>query len=267
MAITTVDGALAGMKPPERYQKTGIATMAIGPGRYHSTFYEAGHPGAAAAPAPGVNGAALTAYAGQVPIPAASGNTHLARFSASASVACNVLLCDRLWHNSGLSVTLTTLQGITPVAIPARDKNGAALGHGVMAGLEVSTIMGAGVPVYTLTYTDQDGNTGITAALPATVAAAPVGTFQIWPLAAGDTGVRAVTGFQASATSTSGAFHIVLFRVVASIACRIANVEEAVDMLTSGFPRLYDTSVPFIIRQPSATTLTNTSGQVIYAQG
>lgn len=265
MAITTVDGALAGMKPPERYQKTGIATAAVAAGRYHSTFYEAGIPGAGSAPASGVNGEALTTLAGQIPM-TFSGNSHLARFSTATTVVSTVLLCDRLWQNSGLSMTLTTLQSITPVAIPARDRDGSTNGAGVLAGLEFVTTGGAGTPTVTLTYTDS-GGTGSNTATFVGAATSPVGTFYTWPLAAGDLGVRSVEGYQLSATWTSGSVSLVLYRVLASISCQTANVEEAVDMLTGGFVRMYDNTVPFIIRQPTATTATTSNGLFIYTQG
>jgi hypothetical protein len=38
-------------------------------------------------------------------------------------------------------------------------------------------------------------------------------------------------------------------------------------MLTSGFPRFYDDSVPFLLWQPSVTTATTMQGLVCYTQG
>lgn len=278
MAITTVSGAYAGMKPVERFMKQNTITpTAIAPDRYVSFWYVAGSPAAGAAPSPGVNGAAVTApVTGQLEFSnPASGNSYLTKFVAhrdatgTTAVEGTFILCDRIWHNSGLSVTLTTLQSITPVAIGARDSDGATAGRGVYAALEVSTIMGAGTPTYTLTYTNSAGTGSRTAVIPAVAAAAPVGTFYTWPLQAGDIGVRSVEGFQASATSTSGAFHIILFRPIVSIPCKIGIPDVGVDLLTSGFPRLYNDTVPFIIRMPVATggASVETLGAFGYAQG
>src|SRR3990167_7987623 len=101
MAITTLDGVLAGMVVPQPLLKTGIAMEAVG--KSHSHFYSVGSPGAAVAPTPGVNGAALTTYAGQIPFTnPVSGNSYLARCALTASQVCTLLVCDRLWHNSGL---------------------------------------------------------------------------------------------------------------------------------------------------------------------
>ncbi|MBF9664229.1 hypothetical protein, partial [Streptococcus pseudopneumoniae] len=86
-----------------------------------------------------------TTYAGQIPVPPASGNTHLsyAGFFSSAQGGL-VLLCDRLWHNSGFNVTLTTAQTVNSVTFPERDMDGTTNGEGVFVGVEVSGAMGAG---------------------------------------------------------------------------------------------------------------------------
>ena len=95
MAITTLDGAIAGMKPPAYFAKALSGTLVAA--RPFSPFYLAGSPGAAVAPTPGIAGVALTSYAGQIPIPAASTNTHLAHFSGVSSAQPGMLLlCDRL---------------------------------------------------------------------------------------------------------------------------------------------------------------------------
>ena len=236
MAITDQNGIIAGARPPETLLKIGAAMEAAGVG--HSYFYTAGRPGAGSAPTPGVNGAAVTgnAVAGQIPrTNPASGFAYLARLSARASSVGTLLLCDRLWHNSGLSVTSTSAQGITPATIPARDRDGTTSGEGVLAAIEWSAAGGAGTPTVTLTYTDQAGNTGNTGTFVG--ATTPVaGTFEIFSLAAGDTGVRAPTSFIQSATRTSGTMHLILFTIIASVGVSAANVESAVDALTSGFP-------------------------------
>jgi hypothetical protein len=184
----------------------------------------------------------------------------------SGTTVGTVLLCDRLWHNSGLSITSTSPQAITPIAIPARDRDGTTNGVDVMVGLEHSTTSGAGTPTCTLTYTDSGaGGPNTSTFVGATTSQA--GTFYIWPLAAGNVGVRSVEQYQQSATWTSGAIHIVLFRVLAQLDLTAANVANSIDAITGGFVRLYDNTVPFIVVIPSATTATNYSGQMIVTQG
>jgi hypothetical protein len=70
-----------------------------------------------------------------------------------------------------------------------------------------------------------------------------------------------------SATWTSGTIHVVLYRVIARLEVTAANTPNAIDALTSGFVRLYDNSVPFIVFIPSTTTTSYISWQLIYTQG
>lgn len=178
MAITTLDGAIAGMQYPREFIKAVTGTMVAG--RPHSTFYLAGIPGAAVAPAPGIGGAVLTTYSGQIPFTnPGAGNTYLARLQGQATQAGSILLCDRLWHNSGITITSTGEQTFTgSVDIPARDANGAALGHGVYGAVEVSANTGAGTPTLTLKYTNQSNTASkIATNIIPTVATSIAGTF------------------------------------------------------------------------------------------
>ena len=271
MAITTLDGAIAGFQSPRPILKIGITMSAVGAMRGYTPWYAAGNPGASTATAIGINGEAVTpalgSTGGRIPrTNPGTGNAYLGRLAVTASTAGTLWLIDRLWQNSGLVTTSTTAQAITPAALPARDAAGATNGASIMAAMEWSTAGGAGTPTVTLTYTDQDGNTGATGTL-AGVTTPPVGTFEIFTLAAGDTGIRAPTSFIQSATRTSGAMHLVLFRVLAQVEVTAANIGNAIDALTSGLPRIYDDSVLQLVWFPSATTATNFIGQYIETQG
>src|SRR5207249_2320160 len=116
MAIVTLDQLIAGMQPPEDFFKVGISMKAAG--IHYSPFYQTGRPGAAVAPTPGLAGAALTTYAGQIPFTnPGAGNSYLARLCAAVtSTAGTLILLDRLWHNSGITITTTTGQTINSVA-------------------------------------------------------------------------------------------------------------------------------------------------------
>lgn len=271
MSITSLDGAIAGMQAPQPIIKTGIATAAVGAMRGYTLWYAAGNPGASTATSVGVNGEAVTTALGSTagrirrtdPV---SGNSYLARLGISASTAGSLWLIDRVWQNSGLTVTSTSAQTITPATMASRDGAGGTNGVNIMAAIEWSATGGAGTPTVTLTYTDQDGNTGNTGALTA-VTTPPVGTFEIFTLAAGDTGVREPTSFIQSATRTSGTMHLVLFRVLAQVEVTTANIGNAIDALTSGMPRIYDGSCLQLVWFPSATTATNFIGTYTETQG
>jgi hypothetical protein len=267
MAITTLDGAIAGMQYPRIFSKAVTGTMVAG--RPHSLFYLAGMPGAATAPSPGMAGAALTSYAGQIPFSnPGSGNTYLARFQGMATIAGTLVLADRLWHNSGITVTTTTAQTVNSAAWPARDVSASTNGDGVRIGLEISTATGAGAATPTISYTDESGNAGSTGAMEVAYAASSIaGTFYPFTLAAGDTGVRSIQSVTLSVSMTSGTVHLVAYRELARLELTAANVPNAIDAITSGFPRLYDNTVPFIFFIPSTTTTSNISGHVIYTQG
>ena len=271
MAITTLDGAIAGFQAPQPFIKTGITTAAVGAMRGYTLWYAAGNPGASTATSVGINGEAVTPALGSVGgrilrTNPGSGNAHLGRLAVTASTAGTLWLIDRLWQNSGLSVTSTTAQAITPATLPSRDGAGGTNGANVLAAVEWSATGGAGTPTVTLTYTDQDGNTGATGTLTG-VTTPPIGTFEMFTLAAGDTGVRAPTSFIQNATRTSGTMHLVLFRVLAQLEVTSANIGNAIDALTSGLPRIYNDSVLQLVWFPSATTATNFIGQYLETRG
>lgn len=258
MTISSFDDAVIGIKALEFYAKAASSTLVAG--RAFSPFYTAGIPGPAVAPSPGVAGAALTSYAGQIPFPAAVGGEtiHLAKFHGFASgQGGSLLLCDRLWHNSGLSLTLTTSQTVNSATWPARDENESTNGEGVFVGVEFSANGGAGTPTLTLGYTNQAGTSGKTSNNIITTSASPLaGSFYTFGLAAGDTGIRSIQTYQQSATWTSGTIHLVAFRILEQIDLPASGAGDGVNLLTSGLKRCWDNTVPFLLFIPGATTST-----------
>lgn len=268
MAITTLDGVIAGLLPPQDFMY-GTITPEAG-GRWHSLLYDAGRPGPGVAPTPGINGEALTTYGGQIPFtnPPGGQNTYLARLEAHGSQSSKLMLYDRLWQNSGIVVTSTAAQSITPVAIPPRDRNGAALGHGVTAWLEVTTATTNGGSIWpiTLSYTNQDGTAGRTGTFESFPATAVKGTFTQCYLQAGDTGIRSVQSITLPVSMVSGAVSLVLIRMLSSISWQ-ANVGASSDVVQLGMPRMYDNSVPMLAWLPSQVSGITLNGQIIMAQG
>ena len=184
MSITTLDQADAGKTYPRIYDKTVATYNTQVANRYYSTWYLTGSPGNPGANAAGLSGAALTSpVTGQLPIPPASNNTYLHSIShrqPQSSGPGMALLVDRLWHNSGITITSTAAQTINSVTFPARDENGTTNGDGVLVGVEVSTVTGAGTPTLSMSYTNQAGTAGKTGAgIIAGVAASNLGSFYI----------------------------------------------------------------------------------------
>lgn len=267
MAITSIDGIINGMQPSQDILKIGTATVV---GRHISLFYTAGRPGTASAPTPGLAGVALTGstLAGTIPFKnPVSGDTYLARFSAGANVAGTLILCDRLWHNSGIVVTVNTAQTINSVVQPPRDINESVSGESVMIGVEVKTVMGAGTPTFTMNYTNSNGVTGRTITTAAQPTTLPANSFIPIELAAGDKGVQSIQTWTQSATMTSGAYHLVAYRQLARLDCTLAGLGASIDSITSGFPEIFDNSALFLLWLPATTTAPVISGQFIYTQG
>jgi hypothetical protein len=270
VAITTLDGALAGMQTPRHFAKAVTPTLVAG--KPQSLWALAGAPGAGSFDTT-LNGVVLSSssamVAGQLPhVDPVSGNAYLARLQAAASQAGVLLLCDRLWHNGGFTITSTSAQAITSPAFPARDAAGSTNGDGVLIGLEVSAAAGAAAPTLTLAYTNQAGTASRSATnLDATANSPAAGSFFRLGLQAGDTGVRSVQSLTLSASWLSGTINLVAYRVLAALELTGANVTNAIDGITGGFPRLYNGVVPYLIFIPSTTTASNVSGTFVETQG
>lgn len=267
MAITTLDGIIAGMQQPEEILKVG--TLMEAAGVLHSHFYAPGRPGAAAVSITGLSGEALTSYPGQIPFSnPVSGNSYIARFQMSSTIAGSFLLADRLWHNSGILVTTLTEQTVNSVVFPARDKFGTINGNGIMVALEVTvaTSNAAAVTTISMRYLNQNGIENI-ATIPSFPATATIGSFIPFTLVAGDTGVKQVLAITLGTSLIGGNVGLVAYRTLTSVDILLANLGQAVDALQSGFVRLYDNTVPFILQLPTTTTATTLRGQLIVTQG
>lgn len=262
-----VNTILAGFKAPVPIAKAGIATAAVGSLRGYNLRYANGNPGTYAAPSSGINGAAVTGNAGLTRTdPSGAVKAYAAGLNIAASTAGTMWLIDRLWHNSGLVVTQTTAQTITPAALPARDLDGATAGRGVMAAMEWSATGGAGTPTVTLTYTNSASVASRTAVMTG-VATPPVGTFEIFAsTSSGDLGIQSVQSFIQSATRTSGTMHLVLFKPLLVVQCVAAGIPGIVDSLTGGRPELFNGSSLEMVWFPSVTTATGFFGSYTETQ-
>lgn len=271
MAISTLDGIIAGMLPPQGLFKT--SQTAEGAGMWHSLWKATALPTAGANPPAASAGSGYTptnSTAGAIPFTnPVSGNTYLARASIAGATVGTLIIYDRLWACSGFNTTLLTAQTITtPGTIPSRDANGAALGDGVELWLEVYTAPGATGATWTVSYTNQDGTSGRTATYTHPANAESVGQMMPMVLAAGDRGVRAVASLTCSASSgTAGDVGITLLRRVAEIPILLANVSTTLDPIALGFPRIYDGSCLALMVQCSATNTGQMLGSVVLSQG
>ena len=232
MPVTGVDDiavALPGTR--RRFGKASFSPQAAG--AYFSTWNTGSLP-PSDSPGGGVNGRLVqTNFVGATVFPnAASGKVNqLARAAVNANQPGMLIIFDRLWENSGLNVTSTSAQAIAPPALDRPD----ALGANVEPWLDIISALGGMPSLPTIVYTDQDGNTGNAGQL-----IAPTGTSggRAFPfsLAAGDTGVRAITSYNNVGSLVSGNISLVLRRRLAEIEIPAANLSTVYDWMELALP-------------------------------
>lgn len=265
-----MDGLVASLQQPIGYHKYS-ASNEVANTHLFSQIYLPGTPGAAVAPTPGINGAALTSYAGQIPFPSAVGGEaiYLAALSFSANDSNFLTLCDRLWHNSSITSTTTTNQAITSAAFPARDLDESVNGRGLMVGLEVSTATtnGSAITNTTMTYTNSSGTGSRTATIASFPATAVAGTFVPFELQAGDVGIKSIEGITLGTSYGTGVIHIVVYRPIVNISGNGGILGDQLGPIELGLPRLWDNTVPFFLTRSSSTTAKRYTAHVTFAQG
>lgn len=272
MTIGTLDQLIAGMiASPTVFHKDSVTAEAAG--IWHSSWYQAGTPGAGAAPTGGLNGAIFTgpSVTGQIPVPAAvaGARSYLARLSMSHGGNIGTIrIYDRLWGNVPV-VTTTTGQAVTSPAWPARDASGSTSGAGVYLALECSSATGNGAPITntTVTYTNSSGTGSRTATLASFPATAVAGTIAFFAHQAGDIGVQAVSTVTLGTSYVSGAIHVLAVRLIAEIPVTTANLGTALDFAALGLPTVWDASVPVAVILPTTTAVGAVDGSLTYSQG
>ena len=168
--------------------------------------------------------------------PGGSRDLHLIGTSITPLTAGVYLLYDRLFHIGGLSGTSTadqTVQGGTPTPALTRNTGGA----GNIAWYEIYTIIGTTATTLTMTYTDQDGNSGQTSTINiGATNAREVTRAQRIPLAAGDTGIQAIEKVKLTVTTgTLGNFGITIAQPLAWIPVGVVGTAGWRDY-TTGLP-------------------------------
>ena len=245
-------------------------------GYWYSTFKDAGFPGAWAPGTPGLNGRVTNgntaADYGCIPVPnPATGANYLTEIQMAASLNHSHFFYDVLWVNSGIVVTtLSSVQAISSPTLPPRDVNGTTDGEGCVIGLYFSaaSTLAAVNALSQVTYTNSKGVGGRIATLlgvqgsqaPVTPA---IGTVLWYNLAAGDTGVRSIQGFNIGATSwLTGTVNLFIARDIAAIGTTIPNVSAQKIIGNPGI-RLYNDSCIHHAILASAATATFFAGELV----
>lgn len=256
------------------FMKSGTAPDTIG--YWYGTYKDAGFPGAWAPGTPGMNGRITDGTAaadyGCIPIPNASvGANFLTEIQMAASINHSNYFYDVLWVNSGIVVTtVSSVQAISSPTLPARDLNGTTDGEGCVIGLYFSaaSTLAAVNALSQVTYTNSRGVGSRIATLTAIqgsqAPATPViGTVLWYNLAAGDTGVRSIQGFNIGATSwLTGTVNLFIARDIATIGTTIPNVTAQKVIGNPGI-RLYNGTCMHHAILASAATATFFAGELV----
>jgi len=241
---------------------SGAAATAPIAGLWHSLWRYEGMPAAGAIPTTAAIPDRTTQGALPFTAPGGSRQKLLLATGAAASVGGTYLLYDRLMHIGGLSGTSTaaqTVQGTGPT--PALTRNTGGLGN--FAFYEIYEQIGNTSVTLTMTYTDQDGNTGQTSTINiGTANNRNVTRAQRIPMAAGDDGLRAVREIQLSAsTGTVGNFGITIAQPLA-IAIGPYGWRDFTTGLP-GIPEIHPDACLAVLFQP----VTATAPEVMFPMG
>lgn len=271
MAITTRAGVRSGLQWSRPFVRVGGSPQS---GKWGTFWASTGNPGAGSYSASLSGATCSSSTTGALPFTdPASGNSYLgpidAALFASNYTGGQLLLCDRLWHNGGFTITSTSAQTVTSATFPARDSNASTNGRDVMLALEVSATCGAASPTVTVSYTNDAGTSGRTATNWLATSSSPAAT-TVYPigLQAGDRGVRSVESLTLSASWVSGTINLVAYRLLGVFNLPPAPRLTAVnDEIQSGFQRIIDGSCLYWMFTGATGNATTISGSVAWAQG
>ena len=247
----------------------GAAATAPVAGRGLSLWQYDGMPAGGAVPTTAEIPTRTTTGAIPFATPGGSREKWLIGASVAPLISGVFLLYDRLFHIGGLSGTSTadqTVQGTTPTPALTRNTGGA----GNMAWYEVYTAIGTTSTTLTMTYTDQDGNTGATSTINIGATGFNAATrAQRIPLAAGDSGIRAVEKVRLTAsTGTAGNFGITIAQPLAWIPVGAAGVMGWRDYTTGlpGIPAIDPNACLALMVIPSSTTAPELFGGLAFVE-
>lgn len=188
--------------------------------------------------------------------------------AVATAVPSQLMLVDMCGYWPGINMNSSSLQSLSGTP-SLRYTNGV----GVRAALVITTTSGATAHSLSISYTDQDGNTGNT--LPVTVsctasaitphithsgtAANNYGPFL--PLASGDYGIRNVASVQLSAASGAGTAALVLYKPIMTIPLVTASVASERDFVNQipSLPEIKDGACLTWLYFAGAATAANTN--------
>lgn len=270
------------------FQKTGVASNAIG--NSNDMWVRAGMPGAGAAGAAAPGGTAHTsASTGALPYlnGASTNSNHMVSGWLTASVINNTLLLyDRLF-SVAKTMASTATEAVTGVPTRYQSTTASAvdyIGGNFVTIMNPTTVLAATAHNVTAAstavwvYTNQDNtgsknlnHNGTAIQTLAGVSACVVGGIDLavgnWfiPLAAGDSGIKSLQQMQLSASVATGTLSAMIGHPIAFFPCPVANLVCPMDGINTAFnltPILDNACLSFLEITKPATTATNYSGMI-----
>ncbi len=250
-AITSYDGIInaraGGNATDVAFTKVSVTTVASS---WHALFDAGGAPPAGSftsTPGAAPTNATTGALAPGLPTTSGSVNNYLLTFGFTSASQINMaILADLLVQVGSVAVNNGTAT-ISSTAL-TRYTGGA----GVLVTFEVTTILsGTSAGTFTMSYTDQGGNSGQTSASQTlTISAAvgrlqPIATGPFMPLLAGDFGVQAVANIISSgATATTGVLALHMYYPLAMVPGVVASgyIERDSTIQIDGLAQIQSTS-------------------------
>jgi hypothetical protein len=211
-------------------------------GIYMTLWNRPGNPSSGSPSANLVGAVPVSTTVGAIPLgTTAAGETrYLLGARAFSNVAGNIILYDRLWHNSSVTMstvlTASTSSGAGNVVTVTRPTT---VGINNELWLEFITGMGATASTLTITYTNQDGTTGRQATYSHGAAAEQVDQMVRLNLQGSDVGVRTIEAWQGSITlGTAGSCNIVILRRLAEMSIGSTLFSVNYDFAQLGMPTI-----------------------------
>lgn len=239
-------------------------------GKLIDTWDMTGYPATGSYPTLSLAGSALDkSSTGAIPFRSAGAGNQLylggAQIShqllSNSSITSEIVLVhvfDRLWHNGVILNSTTSRQSWSPPAI-TRYVNG----EGVSLWLRwVASGSGTTTTTLTLEYTNQAGTATSTTAVIRQGSDGMSSPGDVWPLplAAGDTGIRALTASTSSAGSPSGSYGFMLCKYLGTFAAKPTSMPQGMTSFLRGLPMVEnDACLSFALQGCPAPTTTDSN--------
>jgi hypothetical protein len=262
MSITTLDQLIGAQRQNIEYYKTGTRTTGQVAGATYTFFDLAGQPTGPALAIGNTNPGIVPVDTdpGYWPInafPAGGGvKGYLSRIAYASSVIGRFGVYDRIYAAGAYAFNAGTVGPFVSPSWASRvpggnDYKGLEIWIEVAVAITSATTFGV-----TVTYTDQDGNGGATASISGLAAAGlTVGRAYQLPLAAGDSGLQAITQVQITqGGAAAGSINVMVLRPLAPVLrIPIAGAGDVFDAFRVGMPEVFADSAIYPLFSPDGT--------------